>query len=141
MLKEFLTTVEAASTLNLHPETVKYFCRIGKLKGEKVSVGWLILRTGVKSFASTYKETRGRPYKRPRVSRDTRGELRHRDGAWQQRSHEACWDCRAGAGCRLEAQRRPRRRGLGLPPPSYGRLPEWRAPICGPASVSPTPQG
>ena len=61
MLRDALTAVEAASTLNLHPETVKRFCRIGKLKGEKVSVGWLIPRTEVESFASTYKETRGRP--------------------------------------------------------------------------------
>ena len=61
MLKEFLTTVEAASALNLHPETVKRFCRIGKLQGYKVNNGWLIPRIEVESFISTYKETRGRP--------------------------------------------------------------------------------
>ena len=61
MLKEFLTTVEAASTLNLHPETVKRFCRIGKLQGYKINNGWLIPRTEVESFVSTYKKTRGRP--------------------------------------------------------------------------------
>ena len=61
MQRDVLTVLEAASTLNLHPETVKRFCRIGKLKGEKVSVGWLIPKTEVESFASTYKETRGRP--------------------------------------------------------------------------------
>ena len=58
---DFLTTVEVASTLNLHPETVKRFCRIGKFKGETVSVGWLISKKEVETFASTYKETRGRP--------------------------------------------------------------------------------
>ena len=44
MQRDVLTVLEATSTLNLHPETVKRFCRIGKLKGEKVSVGWLIPR-------------------------------------------------------------------------------------------------
>ncbi len=61
MLRDVLTAVEAASTLNLHPETVKRFCRIGKLKGEKVSVGWLIPKIEVETFARTYNETRGRP--------------------------------------------------------------------------------
>ena len=57
----FLTTLEAASTLNLHPGTIKHLCRLTKLKGEKVNNGWLIPRTEVESFASTYEETRGRP--------------------------------------------------------------------------------
>jgi len=61
MQRDVLTVLETASALNLYPETVKRFCRIGKLKGEKVSVGWLIPKTEVESFASTYKETRGRP--------------------------------------------------------------------------------
>ena len=61
MQRDVLTVLETASTLNLHPETVKRFCRIGKLKGEKVSVGWLIPKIEVETFASTYKETRGRP--------------------------------------------------------------------------------
>ena len=61
MLRDVLTAVEAASTLNLHPETVKRFCRIGKLHGEKVNGGWLISKTEVESFVSTYEETRGRP--------------------------------------------------------------------------------
>ena len=61
MQRDVLTVLEAASTLNLHPETVKRFCRIGKLKGEKVSVGWLISKKEIDTFASTYKETRGRP--------------------------------------------------------------------------------
>ena len=61
MQRDVLTALEAASKMDLHPETVKRFCRIGKLKGEKVSVGWLIPKTEVESFVSTYKETRGRP--------------------------------------------------------------------------------
>ena len=58
---DFLTTVEAASTLDLHPGTIKRLCRLGKLKGEKVNDGWLIPKKEVDTFASTYKETRGRP--------------------------------------------------------------------------------
>ena len=58
---DFLTTVEAASTLNLHPGTIKRLCRQGKLRGEKVNNGWLISKKEVDTFAGTYKETRGRP--------------------------------------------------------------------------------
>lgn len=58
---DFLTTVEAASTLNLHPGTIKRLCRLGKLRGEKVNNGWLISKKEVDTFASTYSETRGRP--------------------------------------------------------------------------------
>ena len=61
MQRDVLTVLEAASTLNLHPETVKRFCRIGKLKGEKGSVGWLISRREMEAFSSPDNETRGRP--------------------------------------------------------------------------------
>ena len=58
---DFLTTLEAASALDLHPGTIKRMCRLGMLRGEKVNNGWLIHKTEVESFASTYSETRGRP--------------------------------------------------------------------------------
>ena len=61
MFRDFLTTAEASSVLGLHTETIKRLCRLGKLKGEKVNNGWLIPKTEVESFVSTYKETRGRP--------------------------------------------------------------------------------
>ena len=61
MFRDFLTTAEASSVLGLHTETIKRLCRLTKLKGEKVNNGWLIPKTEVESFASTYKETRGRP--------------------------------------------------------------------------------
>ena len=47
--------------LQLHPETIKRFCRLGKLKADKVNNGWLIPKEEIDAFASTYKETRGRP--------------------------------------------------------------------------------
>ncbi len=52
MQRDVLTVLETASALNLHPETVKRFCRIGKLHGEKVNGGWLIPRTEIEAFAS-----------------------------------------------------------------------------------------
>ena len=60
-LNDFLTAAEAATTLGLHLQTIKRFCRIGKLKGRKVNNGWLLTRNEVESFASTYEKTRGRP--------------------------------------------------------------------------------
>ena len=61
MFRDFLTTAEASSVLGLHTETIKRLCRLTKLKGEKVNNGWLIPKTEIEAFASTYKETRGRP--------------------------------------------------------------------------------
>ena len=61
MFRDFLTTPEASSVLGLHTETIKRLCRLTKLKGEKVNNGWLIPKTEIESFASTYEETRGRP--------------------------------------------------------------------------------
>ena len=61
MLKDFLIVVKAASTLDFHAETVRRFCRIGKLRSQKLLNGWLISKKEVESFASTYEETRGRP--------------------------------------------------------------------------------
>ena len=60
-LDDFLTAAEAGTVLGLHLQTIKRFCRTGKLKGRKVNNGWLLTRKEVESFASTYKETRGRP--------------------------------------------------------------------------------
>ena len=72
MQRDVLTALEAASKMDLHPETVKRFCRIGKLKGEKLSVGWLIPRTEIETFLSAYSETRGRPANR-RAQRNGEG--------------------------------------------------------------------
>ena len=60
-LDDFLTAAEAGTVLGLHLQTIKRFCRTGKLKGRKVNNGWLLTRKEVESFASTYEETRGRP--------------------------------------------------------------------------------
>ena len=59
-LEEFLTTAEAASALELHPQTIKRLCRLGKLNGQKLNGGWVASKTELDSFAITYTETRGR---------------------------------------------------------------------------------
>ena len=59
-LDEILTTAEAASALELHPQTIKRLCRLGKLNGQKLNGGWVISKTELDSFACTYSETRGR---------------------------------------------------------------------------------
>jgi len=64
MLKDFLIVVEAASTVDLHAETVRRFCRTDKLRSHKLLNGWLIPRTELKYFASTCSATRGRPANR-----------------------------------------------------------------------------
>ena len=61
IISGFLTTSEAASVLQLHPETIKRFCRSGKLKADKVNNGWLIRKEAIDIFAAIYKEVRGRP--------------------------------------------------------------------------------
>ena len=60
-LNDFLTAAEAATALGLHQQTIKRFCRIGKLQSYKVNSGWLIPQQEIESFENTYKETRGRP--------------------------------------------------------------------------------
>jgi hypothetical protein len=43
-LDEFLTTVEAASALELHPQTIKRLCRLGKLLEQNLTyfMVWLV---------------------------------------------------------------------------------------------------
>ena len=60
-LNDFLTAAEAATTLGLHQQTIKRFCRIGKLQGYKVNNCWLICKKEVDTFAIAYPETRDRP--------------------------------------------------------------------------------
>ena len=72
MFRDFLTTAEASYVLGLHTETIKRLCRLTKLKGEKVNNGWLIPRTEIETFLSTYSETRGRPANR-RAQRNGEG--------------------------------------------------------------------
>lgn len=61
VLNGYLTVQEAASVVGVHAETVKRFCREGRLHAEKVNNAWLIHQDVIRRFAETYSEPRGRP--------------------------------------------------------------------------------
>ena len=59
-LHDLLTTEKAAGALELYPQTIKMLRCLSNLKGQKLNGGWVISKTELDSFASTYSETRGR---------------------------------------------------------------------------------
>jgi excisionase family DNA binding protein len=61
ILSEYATVNEVARRLKVHPETVKRLCRQGDLPAEKIHNTWLVNRTILDLFASTYVPTKGRP--------------------------------------------------------------------------------
>lgn len=61
VLNGYLSVVEAADILGVHPGTVKRLCRDGKLTGEKVHNGWLIHSDVLRAFVKEYSGRRGRP--------------------------------------------------------------------------------
>lgn len=58
-LDDYLTIIQAARVLRLHPETVKRLCRQGDIPAAKVHNTWLIHKRDLASFSSTYKPSRG----------------------------------------------------------------------------------
>ncbi len=58
-LEDYVTIIEAAKTLRLHPETVKRLVRQGDLQATKLHNTWLIRKDVLAAFASTYKPSRG----------------------------------------------------------------------------------
>ena len=61
VLDDYLSIVEAAQILGVHPGTVKRLCRDGKLEAKKVHNAWLIRSGTLHLFAEGYKGRRGRP--------------------------------------------------------------------------------
>lgn len=61
VLDDYLSVIEAAQILGVHPGTVKRLCRDGKLGAKKVHNAWLIRGGILHSFAERYKVRRGRP--------------------------------------------------------------------------------
>ena len=53
-LEDYLTAIEAAHRLNVHPETVKRLCRQGDIPAQKFRNTWLIRRDVLDMFSSTY---------------------------------------------------------------------------------------
>ncbi|MBI4339269.1 MAG: helix-turn-helix domain-containing protein [Chloroflexi bacterium] len=58
-LADYLTIIQAAEVLRLHPETVKRLCRQGDIQASKVHNTWLIRKDTLAAFATTYRPTRG----------------------------------------------------------------------------------
>jgi len=61
VLNGYLSIVEAAKVLGVHPGTAKRLCREGILSAEKVHNGWLIHNDILQAFAKNYVGCRGRP--------------------------------------------------------------------------------
>ena len=53
-LEDYVTAIEAARRLDVHPETVKRLCRQGDLPAQKFRNTWLIRREILDVFSSTY---------------------------------------------------------------------------------------
>jgi excisionase family DNA binding protein len=60
VLDDYLTIIEAADILGVHPETVKRLCQKKRLTAQKVHNAWLIHMDHLKKFAFEYKEQRAR---------------------------------------------------------------------------------
>ena len=53
-LDDYVTAIEAAHRLRVHPETVKRLCRQGDLPARKLHNTWLIRADDLDVFSSTY---------------------------------------------------------------------------------------
>ena len=58
-LDNYMTTIQAAGVLRLHPETVKRLCRQGDLEAIKIRNTWLIDKNTLAAFATSYRPGRG----------------------------------------------------------------------------------
>ena len=56
---EFQSVMEASRYLNVHPETIKRYCRNGLLSATKFGNAWLISRQVLDEFARSYIPKRG----------------------------------------------------------------------------------
>lgn len=58
-LDDYLSTIQAARVLRLHPETVKRLCRQGDIDAMKFRNTWLISKDTLSAFARSYNPQRG----------------------------------------------------------------------------------
>jgi len=58
-LENYLTVMEAAKRLKIHPDTVKRLCRQGDIPAIKIRNTWLIDKDKLEVFAGTYQPKRG----------------------------------------------------------------------------------
>jgi len=61
ILDNYLSVLEAAEILRVHPGTVKRLCREGRLAAKKVHNTWLIHSDTLYLFTREYHGKRGRP--------------------------------------------------------------------------------
>ncbi len=65
----YLSSSEAALLLGIHPFTIQYLLRDGRLPAEKIANRWLIRRDVVEDFAKTYVPKVGRPRTKRKYTR------------------------------------------------------------------------
>ena len=53
-LEDYVTAIEAARRLRVHPETVKRLCRQGDLAAQKFRNTWLITKEALEAFSGNY---------------------------------------------------------------------------------------
>ena len=58
LLDSYFKVPEAATSLGVHPETVKRLCQRGHITAEKVHNTWLIQKEKLEEFAVTYRNPR-----------------------------------------------------------------------------------
>lgn len=58
-LDDYLTVIEAARRLRIHPDTVKRLCRQGDIPAAKLRNTWLIDKEVLEVFSGTYRAKRG----------------------------------------------------------------------------------
>lgn len=58
-IENYLTVIEAARRLGIHPDTVKRLCRQGDIPAIKIRNTWLMDSDTLEVFAGTYQPKRG----------------------------------------------------------------------------------
>ena len=65
----YISSLEAARILGVHPMSMQKLFRDGKLRGVKIANRWLIRRADLEEFAKTYVPKVGRPRQKRKYTR------------------------------------------------------------------------
>lgn len=66
---EYISTLEAAKILGIHPYALQKLLQKGRLPAEKIANRWLIRRDIIEEFAKTYEGKVGRPRTKRKYTR------------------------------------------------------------------------